>query len=34
MAGYKDYAFHLKASWPFILIMALPSAIIAFFVSR
>ena len=34
MAGYKDYAFHLKVSWPFILIMAIPSAIIALFVSR
>ncbi len=34
MAGYKDYAFHLKVSWPFVFIMAIPSAIIGWLISR
>lgn len=29
MAEYGDYMFHLRVSWPFLFVMAIPSAIIA-----
>lgn len=29
MAEYSDYMFHLRESWPFLFVMAIPSAIIA-----
>lgn len=34
MAGYKDYAFHLKVSWPAVPILIIPSAIIGWLISR
>jgi hypothetical protein len=34
MAGYKDYGYHLKVSWPAVPMLTIPSAIIAWIISR
>lgn len=31
MAGYNDYGFHLRVSWPALPLMAIPALIVAFF---
>lgn len=33
-AGYRDYRFHLRVSWPAVPVLVVPSAIIAWLVSR
>ncbi len=34
MAGYKDYTFHLKVSWPAVPLLVVPSALIGWLHSR
>jgi len=34
MAGYKDYLFHLKVSWPAVPMLVIPSAVIGWLISR